>query len=157
MKQKEYVCGYSNCLHKGEKVPSEIAVKDGTRYFHFDCYEEKKQKTQIFKIYYKYYKSTEDYAVVRKAINDFCKTSNSEFVLYILCQSIKEKVPYKSIYTLGWLVKNNMEFKKKYVKMKASRLVKNIDFTKTEVTFSEASKVKQNKKKNWEETLFGRK
>jgi hypothetical protein len=117
-KAKEYVCGYSGCLHNGEKIPSEEAIKDGTRYYHKDCHEEKCFKTQIFDIYYKYYRSTEDFHMVRKAINGFVSNSNAEYVLYVLCQAIHKKTPFKGIFTLGWLVKNDMEIKKKYQAMK---------------------------------------
>ena len=37
-KAKAYVCGYTFCKHSGEKVSSDIAVKDGTRYYHPDCH-----------------------------------------------------------------------------------------------------------------------
>lgn len=156
MKQKEYVCGYSDCLHKGEKVPSEIAVKDGTRYFHPDCLKDRRQRNQIFEIYYRCYKSAEEYAMVRKAIKGFCLKSSSEYVLYVLCQSIHKKIPYKGIFTLGWLVNNDMEIRKNYDKMKAKSVMKAMDFENVETVKQQTVEiVHENKKKSWTDTLFG--
>ena len=155
MKQKEYVCGFSHCLHSGEKVPSDLAVKDGTRYYHKDCSEEKERRSQIFDIYYKYYKTTEDYQMVRKAIVGFIEASSSEFVLYVLCQAIHRKVPFKGIFTLGWLVKNDMEIKKKYQAMKASEAVKTFTFDDVETKKKSPITYSRGRNSSWEETLFG--
>lgn len=155
MKEKEYVCGFTHCLHSGKKVPSDIAVKDGTRYYHPDCIKDKQTRTQIFDIYYKYYKSTEDYHMVRKAINGFIDGTTSEYVLYVLCQAIHKKVPFKSIFTLGWLVKNDMEIKKKYMAMKTKNKIRDFDFDDIETKKKEAITYKKNNDNSWDKTLFG--
>lgn len=126
-KPKEYICGYSHCKHDNNKVPSDEAIKDGTRYYHKDCLSEKQMRKQIFDIYYKHYKSTEDYSVVNGAINGFISNSTVEYVLYVLCYAIREKIPFKGIFTLGWLVKNNEDIKNKYISMKIHSERKDIE------------------------------
>lgn len=154
--QREYVCGFKYCLHPGEKVPSDIAIKDGARYLHPDCKKEKQTRSQIFDIYYKFYKTTEDYHMVRKAIKGFCDTSPSEYVLYVLCQAIHQKVPFKGIFTLGWLVKNDMEIKRKYAAMITKKATKGLNFENIETIKSEVIETnhEDRKKKSWTDVLF---
>lgn len=159
-KPKEFICGYTFCKHSGERVPSEIAVKDGSRYYHPDCHKEKLTKKQISDIYYQFYKSSEDYKVVMKAVNNLVNNQgyDASFVLYVLCQCIKEKVPYKSIFSLGWQVKNNMVYKNKYALLKSKNLIKKYSFddvlcVNSETEFPEVKKEKK-KRKTWADTLF---
>lgn len=155
MKQKEYACGFGdNCLHKGNKVPSGLAIKDGTRYYHRDCHEEKERRNQIFDIYYKYYKSTEDCRMIRSVIKTASEANGSEFVLYVLCQSIRKKVPYKGIYTLGWIVRNDMEIRKKYRELKSKEAVKYFNFDDVETKKKNPITYKKESNNSWEETLF---
>lgn len=37
MADKQFVCGYSYCLHPGEKVKASEAVVVGKKHFHWDC------------------------------------------------------------------------------------------------------------------------
>ncbi len=159
-KPREYICGYTFCKHSGERVPSEIAIKDGSRYYHPDCHKEKKMKQQIVDIYYKFYKSSEDYKVVLKAVNNLIHDQgyDASFVLYVLCQCIKEKVPYKSVFSLGWQVKNNMVFKNKYSLLKSKNEIKNYSFDDVQCVSSmvDIPEVRKDRKKRatWADTLF---
>jgi hypothetical protein len=156
-KEKEYVCGYRHCKHCGVKVPSSQAIKDGTRYYHQDCHKEKEEKQKICDLYYKCYKSTEDCHVVRKAIAQLINEQNftSEYVLYVLCQSIIQKIPYKSIFTLSYIVKNDMQIKKKYNDFKIKEKIKDFKFDDTQTIKREDFNYKKNTKSSWEDTLFG--
>lgn len=159
-KAKAYVCGYTFCKHSGEKVSSDIAVKDGTRYYHPDCHKEKETKKQIIDIYCKYYHSTEDYKVITKAINNIVNEQKIDalFVLYVLCQCIKEKVPFKGIFSLGWQVKNNMVYKKKYEEVQTKAAVRKQDFSMAETVQADppdGAYKKEHKRKTWEDVLFG--
>ncbi len=155
-KQKTYVCGYSSCLHDKEPIPSEIAVKDGNRYYHEDCLKDKQNRQKVFELYYKYYKSTEDFVMVRKAISEYSSNFGSEYILYVLCQAIHTRIPFKGIFTLGWLCKNNMDIKKKYSNMKSKKQVSKYNFDDVEIRESEVNEIVfSNNKKAWTDTLFG--
>lgn len=160
-KAKEYICGYTFCKHKDNKILPEAGVREGSRYFHKECHKEKEIKKQIIDIYYKYYKSTEDYKVVTRAVNDLVHKLNFEalFVLYVLCQCVKEKIPFKSIFSLSYQVKNNMVYKKRFDSLKAKTRVRNFVFDNVECVTEETVKPKgtetSGKTKTWADTLFG--
>lgn len=159
-KEKEYVCGYTFCRHKEDKVPASEAVKSGGRYLHPECFKEKETKKQIVDLYYRYYKSTEDYKMVVKAIKTLINEQNYEavFVLYVLCQCIHEKVPFKGIFSLGWQVKNNMIYKKRYEMLMAKKAVKNNTYDDIECYKDTAMNIQNRipkKRKTWDDILFG--
>lgn len=155
-KEKEYVCGYQYCKHNGVKVPSDQAIKDGTRYYHQDCHIEKEQKQQIFDLYYKAYKSTEDYYLVRKAVSQLVNEQfyPSEFVLFALCQAIKQRIPFKGIFTLSYIVKNDMSIRKKYETYKAKETTKDFSFDDVNTLKKEIIIYKTSSDTSWENTLF---
>lgn len=155
-KEKEYVCGYQHCKQSGVKVPSNEAIKDGTRYYHPDCHKEKEDKQKIFDLYYKCYRSTEDYHLVRKVLVQLINEQGftSEYVLYVLCQAIIGKIPFKGIFTLSWLVKNNMQIKKKYENFKIKEKVKDYNFESIETTKRDSCTYKKENNTSWEDTLF---
>lgn len=162
MPRKEYICGYKFCMHSGEPVLPENSVKDGGRYYHTDCHKEKETKKQIIDLYYKYYKSTEDYKVVVKAMNSLIHDQNNSatFVLYVLCQCIHDKVPFRGIFSLSWQVKNNMQYKKKYQSLQAKAEVKKYRFDAVPCAKPTATPQCENEKpkgnsKSWEKILFG--
>lgn len=159
-KEKGYVCGYTFCKHMGERVPPDVAVKDGTRYYHPDCLKEKEEKKQIIDLYYKYYHSNEDMRLVTKHINTLISSGNdSNYILFCMCQCIREKVPFKSIYTLGWEVKNKSVWRQKYDRIKAQQAVKDFTFDDVEVVDAQIDESqvcrKSCKRSSWENTIFG--
>lgn len=160
-KEKEYICSYTFCTHKGDKILPAAGIKEGSRFLHKECHAEKEIKKQIIDIYYKYYKSTEDYKVVTRAVNDLVHKLNIEarYVLFVLCQCIKEKVPFKGIFSLSWQVKNNMVYKKKYSELQARAKVRKFSFVGVECVDTPATLEKKldekEKRKTWADTLFG--
>lgn len=160
-KEKEYICSYTFCKHKGDKILPEAGVKEGSRFLHKECYAEKETKKQIIDLYYKYYKSTEDYKVVTRAVNDLVHKLNFEarYVLFVLCQCVKDKVPFKGIFSLSWQVKNSMVYKKRYSKLQAQVKVRKFCFDNVEcveATVVPGKKTEDNvKRKSWADTLFG--
>lgn len=158
-KPRMYICGYTFCKHKEDKVSPEYGIKDGTRYFHPECHKEKEKKKQILDLYYKYYHSTEDYRIVTKAINTMINNQGNEasYVLFCLCQCIRDKVPFKSIFTLSWIVKNKMEYRKKYDLLKAKEKTKGFEFENVSCVDSEPKTRKQcpTRKTKWTDVLFG--
>ena len=79
-------------------------------------------------------------------------------MLYVLCQCIKEKVPYKSVFSLGWQVKNNMMYKNKYSLLKSKNEIKNYSFDDVQCVSStvDIPEVRKDRKKRatWADTLF---
>lgn len=141
-------CKYTFCKHKEE----EVEKIDG---WHSDCLKEKDNKKKILDLYVKYYKSEEKYATIQRAIKDMCHNHDSELVLYYLCHSIKEKIPYKSIFTLGWLLNNEQQIKKKYEEAKLRIEVKKINFEDVQSKKQVFMEYKKVKKKTIDEQLFG--
>ena len=152
-----YVCGYTFCRHKEDKVDPENGVKDGKRYFHPECHKEKETKKQIIDLYYRYYHTDEDYKVVTRAVNDLIHKQENDavYVLCVLCQCIRGKVPFRSIFSLSWQVKNNETFRKKYNAMIANEKVKGLTFDDVQVVYNDTLQRKPPKRKSWSSTLFG--
>lgn len=147
-------CRYKQCKHGGE-VDKGIAVKEGNAYYHKKCWAEKNNKTQIREIYYKYYKSQEPVSQVNTGISKLCEKVDSEFVLYALCQWIRQKKELKSIYGLSYVIANK-DLESAYKKLKATEKVKEF---KGEVEVVETETIQyhiENKSKSWKETLFGK-
>lgn len=155
-KEKEYVCGYPHCKHNGVKVPSNIGIKDGTRYYHEDCYQEKEQKNQIIEMYYKHSNSKEELRFVNSIISQLIYKDfyTSDFILFALCQAVKKKIPFKSIYTLRWLVKNDQQIMNNYTRQKANSKVSQYKFEYTEVVEETINQIPQKNKSSWGDTLF---
>ena len=147
-------CRYKGCKCGGE-VDKEIAVKEGNAYYHTECLKEKNNKSQIRNIYYKYYQSQEPVTQVNTGISKLCEKFDSEYVLYCLCQHIRQKKELKSIYGMTYVVANK-DLETAYKKLKASEKVKEF---KGEIEVVETETIQyyvENKPKSWTETLFGR-
>ena len=147
-------CKYSKCKCGGE-VDKDIAVKVGKAYYHQECIKEKNNKIQIKEIYQKYYPSHEPVQSLNTCISNLCEKVDSEYLLYCLCQWIRQKKELKSIYGLNYVVANK-DLETAYKKLKASEKVKEFK-GKIEVVETEPIQYHiENKPKSWTETLFGR-
>ncbi len=147
-------CKYKQCKHGGE-VDKSVAVKDGKSYYHKACFEEKNNKSQIRDIYYRYFQSKEPVTSVNTCISKLCEKMDSEFVLYCLCQWIRQKRELKSIYGLSYVVANK-DFESAYKKLKATEKVKEF---KGEIEVVEAEPIQyhvDSKPTSWAKTLFGK-
>lgn len=145
-------CRYKNCRHGGT-VEKEEAVKEGNAYFHIDCLKEKNNKAQIKEIYSKYYQSNEPVMSINIGISKLCEKVDSEFVLYCLCQWIRQKRELKSIYGLNYVVANK-DLESAYKKSKASERVKEFE---GEIAVVETEPIQyhtENKPKRWTDILF---
>lgn len=78
-------CRYSHCKHKNNEVIKEEAVKDGSAYYHSDCYKEKQLKHQIEE-YYSINLPPTTIQILRKVINQLLYTNNyeAEYILFML-------------------------------------------------------------------------
>ena len=149
-----YKCNYKYC-RQGGTVDKKTAVKDGNRYYHEDCLYEKRDKQKISDIYYKCYKSSEPIQLVSKTINVIINDKGiaSEYVLYVICQAVRNKTQMRNINSLHYLITNN-DTKEDYKKKKAIQIVKNISYDNTVIVKHTTMDYKKKKKQNWSETLF---
>ena len=69
MADKEYVCGYSHCLHDGEKVKFSEAVVIGKKHLHWDCAELKQEIMDCVDSYMDYIEDKTQYPIATKIIN----------------------------------------------------------------------------------------
>ena len=145
-------CRYKQCKHGGE-VDKEVAVKDGSAYYHEDCLKEKNNKKKIKDIYYKFYQSKEPVTQVNTGISKLVEKNDSEYVLYALCQWIRQMKPLKSIYGLSYVVADK-DIESSYKKLKALEKVKEFN-REIEIIESEPIQYHINKTPNlWTNILF---
>lgn len=78
-------CRYKHCIHpEDDKVPKEEMIKEGSTYYHKDCYEIKNNINEIIDLYCKKIGGHFTMAQLRKVINDiiFNKGNDSKFLLF---------------------------------------------------------------------------
>lgn len=92
MADKEYVCGYSHCLHHGEKVKSSESVVVGRKHFHWDCAATKQEITDCADTYMNYLEDKTQYPIVIKIINTLV------FKNEVPLEFIKKKIEQSSLY-----------------------------------------------------------
>jgi len=78
-------CRYKFCLHEDKDVAKEDAIKDGSAYFHKDCFKQKSLKQEIEAYYIENLPQT-TIQLLRKAVNTLLYTNNYEagYVLFII-------------------------------------------------------------------------
>lgn len=147
-------CKYSCCCHGGV-VEKDVAVKDGNSYYHEDCFKEKNNKTQIIDIYCKRYNSNEPMTKIRKAINTLIEKNDSEYVLYALCQYVRQKKPLRSVYGISYILSNE-EYVNGYKKLKANEKCKSFKSDIEIIENEENNNIQyiQKKQKTWGNLLF---
>lgn len=148
-------CRYAYCKHGGE-VLKEDAVKDGKTYYHKDCLEEKQNKAKIREIYLKYYnKNNDNMAMISKCVGSLVhdKHIDSEFVLYALCQHIRQKKPLNNIYGLTYVVADS-KLVAAFNKLKAIEQTKTFSDNIETINRENHITYKKHKQKTWKEILF---
>lgn len=70
MEDKEYICGYNHCLHKGEKVTASEAVLVGKKHYHFDCAEIKYKINECVNTYMEGVEDKTQYPIVVRIVNN---------------------------------------------------------------------------------------
>lgn len=113
------------------------------------------QVNQIYQIYQNHFNFNENPNTVKAAIKGFLRNSEPEYVKFVLLRAIDKNIPFKGIYTLGWLVKNDTTMKAKYDDKKAGEQVKDFDFNVIETNKKEATTYKKSTSSSWEDALFG--
>lgn len=69
MAEKEYVCGYSRCLHNGEKVKQSESVVIGRKHYHWDCAATRQTIQECVSLYMENIEDKTQYPVVTRIIN----------------------------------------------------------------------------------------
>ena len=111
---------------------------------------------QICTLYQRRIGSEEKEYLIKKVVSDLVGEFGEEYVLFVLNQSIKENIPYKSIYTLRWLLNNSTDMKKKYQESKAEKEARKSAFDTAKANQKKAMAYKKNDRtSSWEQTLFG--
>ncbi|MDD4805060.1 MAG: hypothetical protein PHN69_08035 [Candidatus Pacebacteria bacterium] len=151
--EKEYKCGYTHCLHGGT-VASSLAIKDGVKYYHPDCLQQKKDKRKVVNIFYKHINKTEVGAQLTKIINEIVDSgkATSEFLLYAICYVVHHKIPLKHAAGLFYII-NDDKIKKAYSKMKAQQALQNMKIDNVEVVEAPQFELKESKNKGWGDLL----
>ena len=109
MADKEYVCGYSHCLHHGEKVKSSESVVVGKKHFHWDCAATKQEIDVIRRIYFEEIDDKASFPVLAKIINDlvFKYELDVDYVAFAIRYYADHKTRIKSPFTLLYLRNND--------------------------------------------------
>lgn len=104
-------CRYSHCKLGGE-VEKEDAIKEGSMYYHKECYKKKEVKSEIRDIFQARGMVQRDINIsLKRAIDD--EEYNLEYIKYVVINRQKEIIdPYKLLYQLK-IDKNYEEYVKK--------------------------------------------
>lgn len=110
MVEKTYVCGYSHCLHKGEKINKNDAVIVGNRRFHTDCADLHCKINKMKDLYYENIDDNVEFVTLMSVINNiiFNKRIDPDYMLFALNHVINRKIKIKSPYLLHYLPDNKI-------------------------------------------------
>lgn len=99
-------CKYQHCK-EGGIVNVDDGVKDGEFYYHFQCYEKKYMKQKIFQAFCDYVTNEEHGFFIKKKISDYIDKEDISpyYVYFTMYYIIKNKIPLKSIFGLGIVMK----------------------------------------------------
>ena len=108
MKKKEvFKCRWSHCKHGGE-VHVDDAVKDGSSYYHKDCYEEKQNLQKILDLYVERVDPDPVFAFLRRTINDivFKDGYGADYFLFALKYCLDNGWNIQHVPGLRYVVRN---------------------------------------------------
>ena len=109
MKKKEvFKCRWSHCKHGGE-VRLDDAVKDGSSYYHKDCYEEKQNIKRIMDLYVERVDPKPIFSLLRKTVNDlvFKDGFGADYTLFALRYCLDNGWNIKHIPALRYVVRDD--------------------------------------------------
>lgn len=109
---------------------------------------------RIYQIYQNHFDFKENPNTIKSAIKGFLWKSDYEYVEFVLLQAITQNIPFKGIFTLGWLVKNDTGIRQKYNERIAKEKIKNFDFNTVETNKKEVTTYKKSTTSSWEDALF---
>lgn len=147
-------CRYKYCPYGGQ-VEKEEAVKINNKYYHKDCYQNQQHWKKFMELYDKYVvpRTKEGFQIIGKAIKQLLVDKNQpiEYLLYILCQIIREKKSLNSIFGLHYYI-NDYKYQKGYKNILISRQPK-IDVNKVKTEEETKMEYKEQKTSLWGDVL----
>lgn len=128
MSNKQVKCRYSKCLHNGELIDKDKAVKIDKCYYHPDCYKIKEDIQEIVKLFKENINPNVVYSQLHKVINNivFDKGETSDFLLFGLQYYIKNHIPLRYPQGLYYVIQNK-EVNKQYQRYNLSTLSSRIE------------------------------
>ena len=107
-KEKVYKCRYNHCLHENQRVLASEAIKDGSRYFHKDCYKTKKDIDTVANLFKEKVNPNVVFSVLRSVVNNivFKKGVESGLLLFGLNYYISNKINLNYPQGLYYVIQN---------------------------------------------------
>lgn len=108
MKKEVFKCRWSHCKHGGE-VRLDDAVKDGSSYYHKDCYEEKQNIQKIMDLYVERVDPNPIFSLLRKTVNDlvFKDGFGADYTLFALKYCLDNGWKIKHVPGLRYVVRDD--------------------------------------------------
>lgn len=99
-------CQYQHCKEGGAVNVDESVIENG-KHYHFKCYEKKHIKQKIFLAFCEYVTNEESGTLIKKKISDYIDKDgiNPNYVYFTMFYIIKNKIPLRSIFGLGIVMK----------------------------------------------------
>lgn len=118
MAEKQYVCGYTHCLHYGQKILQSEAVAVGSRKYHWDCAAQKQQMERIKNTYFSELnevtpnkdEENNKFKILGKVLNDLIYKNdlNIDYVEFCVNYYASYKKKFKSPLILRYLNGNKV-------------------------------------------------
>lgn len=91
--KKTVKCTYKHCCHKNKDIPREEAVKDNGKYYHKDCYKNKKLIDKIKQVWEEKIDPQPNYMRLTVVLNNlaFNRGIDLKYILYVVNLGAKEK------------------------------------------------------------------
>ena len=118
-------CRAKHCLHMGEPINKDEAIRDGKSYYHPDCYQIKEDIAEIIDLWVTKINKNSPYALLTRTINNIIYDKNIEsgHLLYGIKYYINHKIPLT--YPAGmYYVIQNKKVEDEYYRFKLSQIPK---------------------------------
>jgi hypothetical protein len=139
-------CNYKHCPYGGQ-VEKEKAIKVKNKYYHKNCYLNQENWKKFIEIYDKYIipKTKEGFTIIGKGLKQLInKEPNVEYLVYVLCQIIKQQRPLNSIFGMHYYI-NDYKIRNQY---KINVLSKQININVDNIETEEETKIKHKRTEN---------
>lgn len=155
MKKEVFKCRWSHCKHGGE-VRLDDAVKDGSSYYHKDCYEEKQNIQKIMDLYVERVDPNPIFSLLRKTVNDlvFKDGFGADYTLFALKYCLDNGWKIKHIPGLRYVVRDDKAKAAWERQLSASRSYPAFSIN-TEINFDIAPAIHAPKQRSFTDILGG--
>ncbi len=155
MKKEVFKCRWSHCKHGGE-VRLDDAVKDGSSYYHKDCYEEKQNIQKIMDLYVERVDPNPIFSLLRKTVNDlvFKDGFGADYTLFALKYCLDNGWKVKHVPGLRYVVRDD-KAKAAWERQLAASQVRPTFSVDTEIDFDIAPAIHAPKQRSFTDILGG--